>query len=276
MGSSRSFAIILSLMLCAIGAAGAFYLWKVVLQPPTPGVEEIQPKADTGLAELDVAREFIGENQLVAAKDRLDYILQHFPESAAAPEARRMLTQLNLDLLFSHVLLPGKGEHVVKKNDTLSELAAKLKTTVRYLQRANNFRETKIIRGETLIYQELKFGVELRKTEKRLVVKRNGEFFAEFPVKRIEMPSGAIPPLTVDVISSGSVLDNGKTVRVTSPSYTKGLPYLRLELAGMYLQVDNRISRKALADTGAFLTREHLEDLVTILRTRRTSVEIIP
>jgi len=64
--------------------------------------------------------------------------MRYYPESAKFVEAKRILGEINLDLLISESPAPWKDKYTVKSGDPgLAAIASRHKTTVDFIMRAN-------------------------------------------------------------------------------------------------------------------------------------------
>lgn len=116
----------LALLVCGGGVAGAYFYWKKFAQPEIVVNRHISGKGggtlerpDLGKRHFDAAIALLKEGELVSARDRLLYLMQYFPESATYDEARRIVGEVNMDLLLSKIPMPGKVEHKVRRGEAL-------------------------------------------------------------------------------------------------------------------------------------------------------------
>src|SRR5690606_5947917 len=99
-----------AMLICVGGVAGAYFYWKKFAQPEIVVNRHIAGKSgstferpDLGKRHFDAAVALIKEGEFVSARDRLLYLMEYFPESATYGEARRIVGELNMDLLVSKI-----------------------------------------------------------------------------------------------------------------------------------------------------------------------------
>ncbi|HOO76444.1 MAG TPA: L,D-transpeptidase family protein [bacterium] len=128
--------------------------------------------AALALAELAAAA---GENAIEAYRSVMD----SFPGTPQAAAAAESVGALDLE-----ALLRGKGaeEYRVRPGDSLAGLAAVFKTTPELLRRVNRLNGDMIREGQILRIPPGTFSVVASKSENRLTLLRDGDFFMSFPV----------------------------------------------------------------------------------------------
>ncbi|MDF1659052.1 MAG: hypothetical protein P1U58_15655 [Verrucomicrobiales bacterium] len=111
----KFFLAFFALLICVGGVAGAYFYWKKYAEPEMGVVAQIEgtaevmkEKPDLGKRHFDEAIELLREGELVSARDRLRYLMTYFPESKTFNEAKRVVGEVNLDLLISKIPQPKK------------------------------------------------------------------------------------------------------------------------------------------------------------------------
>ena len=156
-----------ALLICVGGIGGAYFYWKKFAQPEIDVNRHISGKGSTlerpdlGKRHFDAALALLREGELVSARDRLLYLMQYFPESATYVEARRIVGEVNMDLLLSRIPMPGKTEHTVRRGEALITIASRSKTTIDYIMRANGKTSEFIFPDEVLTVYPLDFRVAI-------------------------------------------------------------------------------------------------------------------
>ena len=216
--------ITVGLMLGSVATAYWFYMR--VIRPEMQVKSEIAkiqtselPKIDPGARRFDAAVEKIRSGDLDGGKEALSLLLKQFPESPTCAEAKRIISEINLDRLFSPTYADDKISYVVQPGDRgLSAIAAKHKTSVDAIIRMNGLRGTTIHPGDRLLIMPVDFDFVVDVTAKTLTVLRQGKFFAEYPALDVRLPAGLRVPAEMKVGGKSASLD-GKMVGAADPGY---------------------------------------------------------
>lgn len=266
-----------ALLVCAGGVFGAWYFWKKFAQPELVVSRHLSGKGegdlgrpDLGRRHFDAALDLLKAGELVAARDRLRYLLRYFPESATCPEARRIAGEINMDLLLSRIPLPGKSEHVVRRGEALLTIAGRAETTIDYIMRANGKTTEIIYPDEALVVYPLDFRAEISLSRKSLTLFEGEEFFKEYAIAGTDLPADLKPPVSTTVTERVAWFGN-QPVNFTHASYMSSAKWLRTGRLGLFLRQAEPVSpgeagageRKPF---GVLLANPDLEELFTVLR----------
>ena len=156
-------------------------------------IKQIQVDKKTGpdpsLKRFDKAVEIVRENT-DDGRDALYELLRTFPDSARAPEAKRIIGEMNLDALFSPGQNSTRKDYVVQPGDSLGRIAGKNATTVECLLRANSMMSSALQPGDHVFVFPLEFEIQVSVKAKTLTLLRNGRFFKEYQAVDVRMPGG--------------------------------------------------------------------------------------
>ena len=123
------------LLAVLIFGGAAFFSYDLFVKPERKirqeksGESPIEPVPDVSLPEFQAAAKLRQEGKLLEARDALATLLQRFPNGLHTEEAKDLLGQVNIEMLFSDYRSPEKQEYVVRSGDVLAKIAAKTKTT---------------------------------------------------------------------------------------------------------------------------------------------------
>jgi hypothetical protein len=296
---TQQFTILIAVIALGIlGAAviGVAYYFEQVIKPETVALQTIKEQQkdpgslpDPGAKEYETAVGFIRAGDWVPARERLTYLMRYFPESAKYPEAKRILGELNLDLLLSETPAPEKYKYTVKSGEAgLAAIASRHKTTVDYIVRANGLSSTVIHAGDEYWLCPLIFVLEANLSKRELIVYRmqvpkpeevaptpatdtvpQEVFFKAYPILDANLPPTIKVPSTAEISDKPIWLNNGKRASFGSVSYHGGHRWLQTARPGLVLQampVDPgtaSIERKS----GVLLAEPDLNELFTYIRT---------
>lgn len=262
-----------ALIVCAAGVAGAWFYWKKFAQPELvvnrhiSGKGEVLERPDLGRRHFEAALALIKEGELVSARDRLLYLMQYFPESATWPEARRIVGEVNMDLLLSKIPIPGKAEHTVKRGDALVTIARRSETTIDYIMRANGKISEYIFPDEVLTVYPLHFRAEIDLGKKKLTVLDGDAFFKEYDIVDVNLPADLKAPVATSV-SERVAWHGDRPVDFTHPEYMNCSKWIRTGKIGLFIRQSEGPSGASGESRpyGVMVANEDLEELYTILR----------
>lgn len=263
----------LALIVCAAGVSGAWFYWKKFAQPELVVNRHISGKGndfekpDLGRRHFDAALALIREGELVSARDRLLYLMEYFPESATWPEARRIVGEVNMDLLLSKIPIPGKAEHIVKRGEALVTIARRSETTIDYIMRANGKISEYIFPDEKLTVYPLNFRVEIDLAKKTVTVFDGEAFFKEYAVLDKNLPADLKAPVATTV-SERVAWHVDRPVDFTHPAYMNCSKWIRTGKIGLFIRQSDGPAGAAGESRpyGVMIANEDLEELYTILR----------
>ena len=129
-------------------------------------------------AAVSDARAAIDGGQLLDAKTILDRAVAQTPD----PDAIRMLGEVNMKLLASPLMMPGKEYYTIQGGDYLQKIAKKYKTTVALIKKMNNLSTDNIRAGARLIVFNSSFSIRVSKTQNQLDLMQDGKLFKRYSV----------------------------------------------------------------------------------------------
>lgn len=269
----KFFLAFLALMICVGGVAGAYFYWKKFAEPEIGVVAQIEgtaevmkEKPDLGKRHFDAAMDLLRDGELVSARDRLRYLMTYFPESKTYGEARRILGEVNLDLLISNIPQPKKTIHTVRRGDALVTIARRNLTTIDYIMRANGKTNALIYPDEELIVYPLDFRVEIH-LEKGLVTVLDGDlFFKEYRIIGTNLPPDVRAP-TSTTIQEKVAWYGDRPLNFTDANYMNCSKWIRTGKIGLFIREGKRDGEDPSSAFGVKVAKADMEELFTILRT---------
>jgi LysM repeat protein len=263
----------IALLICGGGVAGAYFYWKKFAQPELVVNRHISGKGggtlerpDLGKRHFDAALALLREGELVSARDRLVYLMQYFPESATYEEARRIVGEVNMDLLLSKIPMPDKVEHKVRRGEALVTIASRNQTTIDYIMRANGKTSEFIFPDEPLTVYPLRFRVEISLGKDTVTVFDGEALFKEYQILDRNLPSDIKAPVATTV-SERVAWYGDQPVNFTHPAYMSCAKWIRTGKIGLFIRQSNPGGEGGDSRPyGVMLANEDLEELFTILR----------
>lgn len=300
---TQPFTILIAVVaLGIVGAAivGVTYFLEQVVKPETVALQTIKQQQeapdsvpDPGAKEFETAVGLIRSGEPISARERLAYILRYYPESAKHAEAKRVLGEINLDLLLSDAPVPGKIRYVVKSGDSgLAAIASRHKTTVDCIVRANGLTGNVIHPGDEYWLTPLIFTLEAKLARRELIVYRvehpevvdaspdagvsaSGTvgpvevFFKSYPILDANLPPTVKLPSAAEISDKPAWLSNGKRAVFGTPGYHAAHRWLQTGRPGLVLQAAPEDSERATAErnAGILLAPADMNELYTYIRT---------
>ncbi len=174
---------------------------------PDPGVRHF----DNAIAQLRAGDESGGRNALYE-------LLRQYATSKYAPEAKRIIGEMNLDSMFlsDDVLL--KKEYIVQPGDSLGLIARKNQTTIESIMRVNGMLSTGLQPGDHLSVLPLDFEIVVDASAKTLTLLRNKLFFKEYQAIDVKLPSSVKAPSEITINDKAAWM-RGKRVLSTDSEF---------------------------------------------------------
>lgn len=240
---------------------------KIVGQTPEtvpvtlPKTGEI-PKVDPGMTSFEKATELLALAKHAEAREKLANIVSSYPGSAAAPRARKILTEMNLDEILSSAHREGKQMVTVKRGDSFLAIAARNQTTLEFIEHLNSMQEMRALHpGEELLVASLNYRLILEPKKKSVSLWAGENFVAEWPALEMSAISPTHKPVR---ISAKPVYADGKHVTAQSSHYRMGEKTIQIAGAGLWIRSWNGKGEKTAA--AVLLSPADMEDLFLLTR----------
>lgn len=269
----KFFLAFLALLICVGGVAGAYFYWKKFAEPEIGVVAQMEgtaeimkEKPDLGKRHFDEAVELLKEGELVSARDRLRYLMTYFPESKTFHEAKRVVGEVNLDLLLSNIPQPKKTIYTVKRGDALVTIARRNRTTIDYIMRANGKTTALIYPDEELVVYPLEFRVEIDLEKKLITVYDEDLFFKEYEITGTNLPPDLKAPISTTIQEKVAWFGE-RPLNFTDANYMNCSKWIRTGKIGLFIRKGAAEGEEE--DSSAFgvkVSKADMEELFTILR----------
>ena len=278
-GHFRIVAALLAPAVLAGTVLGAYYMYRENIAPEKQRKDEIAAlmktkgrKADPGKRVFDQAMDLIRRREMDAAREKFTEIIGVYRDSERYAAAREVLGEMNLDRLFSRVPMPGKLEYTVgrTRQDNLNAISTKFRTTIAYIKRVNNLLGTVIHPGDRLVLYPLDFEVEVRLSEKRLTLLKEGQYFKDYTIVGHHLPFPKLGKETT--IGETPGLLNGKKIRPDDERYTSAQKWIQTVAKGSRGGIIFCPEPPAPPEgtppspAGIYLSSEDMHELSTIIR----------
>ena len=244
-----------------------------------PQADASLPEIDPGAKVFEKARELIAVGDLASARERLLMVVNIYPRSKSAPEARRIVGEMNLDDLLSATHMDGKEIHVVRPGESFLGIAAKHKTTLDCIMHLNGLMDLQGLRpGEELVVMPLELRVLIEPARKTLSLWEGGRFIREYPL--VSMDLGSQKGGLRTKISSKAGIAGDRRVTPGMKNYRESEKVFALEKSSLQIRsIDPAAEVRTREDLspgpGFHLAVEDAEELALLLRPGN-EVEIRP
>lgn len=174
---------------------------------PDPGVRHFE----NAVAQIRSGDDDGGRNALYE-------LLRQYSTSKYAPEAKRIIGELNLDGMFQSDDISLKKEYIVQPGDSLGLIARKNQTTIECIMRVNGMLSTGLQPGDHLSVLPLDFEVVVAASAKTVTLLRNQRFFKEYQALEVKLPAGMKVPTEI-AINDKAAWVRGKRVLSTDSEF---------------------------------------------------------
>jgi hypothetical protein len=248
---------------------GVFSEWvPVTMEAETltalPEADSSLPDVDPGAKVFETARERIAVGDLTGARDRLRTIVSIYPHSRVAPEARRIVGEMNFDALLSPARMDNKSVYRVKSGDSYLGIAAKQRTSLDMIRHLNGLMDLGSLQpGDELIVMPLDFRLVIDPRGRTLSLWDEGRFVREFPLRAVVRPPGGDLETKIE---NKIATRGGRSYPPASSGYRgadKTLTVERMPLVISALPDDAEVDG---LPRGFYLSPEDMEDLALVTR----------
>lgn len=261
-----------ALLICAGGVVGAYFFWKKFAQPEINVTRRIEGRAEVNREKPDLGKrhfaasvDLIEEGELVSARDRLLYLMQYFPESKTYDEAKRIVGEINMDLLLSKIPMERKTTHTVSRGEALVTIARRSETTIDYIMRANAKTTALIYPDEELTVFPLDYRTEIDLEAGKVTVFDEDKFFKEYDIVDTHLPPGLSSPVSTS-ISEKVAWHVDRPINFTDKNYLDCSKWVRTGKIGLFIRQDDKEKSGDSRPFGVMVAKSDMEELFTILR----------
>jgi len=229
--------------------------------------------AEPGQHEFKRALEFIALDRLDEAREKLLFIQNLYPNSVNAPEARRILGEINLDEILSIENMKNKKVHKVADGEGYLHIANKYNTTIDCIMFLNGFTElASLHKGDEIIVMPLDFKLMVNLDKERVELfhrddqKKEHVFAKSYLIQKIDLGSLRAGAYQTTIKRKLGEM-GGRTYNPTHSNFRHALKVLGFYLNKHYAQF--RPVPAADAEDpgqGVFLKNSDMEELSMLIR----------
>jgi len=218
------------------------------------------PDLEPGERAFQKAHELIAMGRAGEAKEKLLYLVNFYPGSSSAPQARRILGEMNMDDLLSTEHMAGKTTHTVKRGESFVSIANASKSNLDCLMHLNGLLDLNRLRpGDELVVMPLNLRVTVDPGKKTLTLWDGGRFVKEYGLLAAEK-AGAGLRTTID---NKAGVAGERRVQAGTEGYREARKRITLAKAG--LAIGEMVAGEK-SGRGFFLSGPDMEELALVLR----------
>lgn len=224
------------------------------------------PDIDPGEKVFQKALELIALGRLEEAREKLNTIVNIFPTSASAPEARRIVGQINLDEILSTTVMTGKKVHTVGRGESYLAIASRYQTTLDHLLHINGMQELgRIQPGDELVVMPLNFRLRVDPAHGTLSVWDGGRFVCEYPIRHLSVAGGRLPAQSMEILSKSGQLDGRRRGAAAPKAGAAEAPAKSIQLSKHSMRIAAYVEGLGSV-RGIFLDPADFEELFLLTR----------
>jgi LysM repeat protein len=221
------------------------------------------PDFEPGDRAFQKAHELIALGKIAEGREKMMAVVNVFPSSPSAPNARRIVGAMNLDEVLSSAFIEGKSNYEVKRGDSYFAIASRNNTSLDMLMHLNGMMELKNLQpGDDLQILPLNFRLLIEPQRKSLSLWDGAKFICEYPILRM---GGASPKSGKTVIDSRRATIDERSIPPTAKDYRATSKSLQLK--NPPLQILPYAEADDLSPPGIFLNEADIEELFLLTRT---------
>jgi hypothetical protein len=228
------------------------------------------------LPDYQAAAKLRQEGKLIEARDALLALLQKFPTGQHVEEAKDLLGQVNVEMLFSDYRSPEKQEYVVRSGDVLAKIANKTKTTPELIMRTNNLTNPMLRVGQRLLISRPDFSIFIQRKAQTVILLNHGNFFKRYHVKVVKL-SAKQPPRITTRVAEVMAWKGGRRVGFGTKEWVGSTRWVRLAQPGYFLFAVAETGRREESNQppppGLGLSMGDMEELSSLVNSK-TAVTI--
>jgi LysM repeat protein len=268
--------VILILAAAVFGTAG-FVTYELYIKPEQAlradkqrGPQE--PPPDPALPEFKACLELKKKGDIAATRAALIALIDHFPRSPKADDARALLGEINADLFFSQAPAPEKQIYIVAKGDVLNRVAMRTRSTPELIFRSNNLTGNILRIGQKLVIAPADFSAVVSLRDKKLTLYNAKHFFKQYRIlalpARDAALTGPVPKRVGRVVSKLASDSAGNRVTFQDKGYAGALHEISLSIPGhsLYAIPPANGPAKPAARGGIGLAPEDMEEIAVLLK----------
>ncbi|BCU75678.1 LysM peptidoglycan-binding domain-containing protein [Luteolibacter sp. LG18] len=242
------------------------------------------PDVEPGEVAYQKAVELVAMGNIPEAREKLESVVNVYPSSASAADARRIVGEINLDEILSLDFKENKVTYDVKKGDSFMKISAATKCSLDCIMMLNGLTDFGGLHpGDDLIVMPLDYRILIEPQKKILSLwkleQKEGQpplakFVKDYPLIHVQIPSNMAAQKTT--IDSMSAYLDGKKLAPGNKGYRQSEKIIRLAKINLQIRpLAGGTDKDAAIPRGLYLKPSDMEELYILTRVGN-DVEIRP
>lgn len=242
------------------------------------------PDVEPGEKAYQKAVELIAMGNISEAREKLETIVNIYPTSSSAAEARRIVGEMNLDEILSPQFKEGKRTYTVKRGDSFLKISNETKCSLDCILYLNGLTDYGGLQpGGDLLVMTQEFRVLIEPQRKSISLWRalkgpdgadRSVFVKDYPIVRTEIP-GTIAALTTVIDNATGGFQGPKKLAPGAKAYRSAEKIIHLSKSSIQIRALLPAEKDAPAARGLYLKPSDMEELMLLIRPGN-EVEIRP
>ena len=169
--------------------------------------------------------------------------------SPLLPQARQLLGNANMTLLFDPSANPTLVTYSVVKGDSLAKIASKQHSSAELIQRANQLPNINLQIGQQLVIPQLKISLEIDHAAKTVTLLENGSYLKQYPLLSCPGATKATATINSKVLDK-SALSGTKRIAFGDKAYAPAEKMILLTQAPSIVATPEQQIPPATTDAG--------------------------
>ncbi len=221
------------------------------------------PDFEPGDRAFSKAHELIALGKIAEGREKLLAIVNVFPTSTAAPKARRIVGEMNLDEILSSGFAEGKTNYEVKRGDSYFAIAGRNDTSLDMLMHLNGMMELKDLQpGDDLQLMPLNFRIVIEPQHLSVSLWDGAKFVCEYLIVGMD---GVTLKSGKTVLASRRATIDGSSVSPTARNYRASSKSIVLKSPPVQIFPYDPDDKDP--PNGIFLREADMEELFLLTRT---------
>ncbi len=228
------------------------------------------PDVTPGERAFESARELLVKRDYIAAEEKLKYVNTYYPTAVSAPEARRILGEMNMDRLFSGKEFAELKQYKVKRGDSFFKIIRENETNLDLLIFLNDLKRTdRLHPDDVFTVMPLHFRLVIDMPRRVLGIWDGARYIKGYEIKYSSLPKGTKVKET-KLVAIEAQSKEGR-VKLPSSGYRSAEKVLVIKSPQAEIRPYTGTPKEGVV--GLYLNAVDLEELALLLRAGN-SVEI--
>jgi LysM repeat protein len=225
------------------------------------------PDVEPGEVAYQKALELVALGKLGDAREKLLTIVNIYPSSRSAKDAKRIVGEMNLDELLSPTNKDGKSTYDVQKGDSFLKIAEKTRCSLDFIMMLNGLTDFGGLHpGDDLLVMPLDFRILIDLPKNSVSLWQAGKFVKDYPIAHAQVAANMAHQSTR--IDSKAGYAEGKKYVPGNKGYRQADKFIHLAKINLQIRpFTPAIKKEEIPPRGIYLQPHDMEELNLLTRT---------